>query len=68
MRDKYPEKQIVMSTTTPTGAERVNMLFGEEVKHFYFPYDLPAVLERWLDQVAPAMLLMMETEIWPNLL
>ncbi len=68
LRQNYPSHQIIISTTTPTGAERVDMLFDEGVRHFYFPYDLPAVLDRWLEYVNPAILLMMETEIWPNLL
>ena len=68
LKAKYPQWHIVISTTTPTGADRVEMLFGDDVSHYYFPYDLPHVLARWLEHVNPMALLMMETEIWPNLL
>jgi len=68
LKVKHPDWRIVVSTTTPTGADRVEMLFGDDVSHYYFPYDLPHVLERWLEHVDPKALLMMETEIWPNLL
>lgn len=68
LKVKHPDWRIVVSTTTPTGADRVEMLFGDDVSHYYFPYDLPRVLERWLEHVDPKALLMMETEIWPNLL
>lgn len=68
LHERYPDSRIVISTTTPTGAERVQMLFGDDIPHFFFPYDLPTVLDRWLSHVDPVMLLMMETEIWPNLL
>jgi 3-deoxy-D-manno-octulosonic-acid transferase len=68
LQHHYRGQQIVFSTTTPTGAERVELLFGNDVIHFYFPYDIPFVINRWLNQVMPVKLIMMETEIWPNLL
>jgi len=68
LQQRYPGKQIVFSTTTPTGAERVKLLYGNDVIHYYFPYDIPFVINRWLKQVRPQKLIMMETEIWPNLL
>ncbi|MGD2119800.1 MAG: lipid IV(A) 3-deoxy-D-manno-octulosonic acid transferase [Chromatiales bacterium] len=68
LRELYPGQALVISTTTPTGADRVQLLFGDKVQHYYFPYDLPISLRAWLGKVRPALLLMMETEIWPNLL
>ena len=68
LQQRYPGKQIVFSTTTPTGAERVKLLYGNDVIHYYFPYDIPFVINRWLNHVRPEKLVMMETEIWPNLL
>lgn len=64
----YPERRILITTTTPTGANHVAKLFGDRVEHCYFPLDLPFAINRFLDRVRPALLLMMETEIWPNLL
>jgi 3-deoxy-D-manno-octulosonic-acid transferase len=65
---EYPDHQVLVTTTTPTGADRVRRLFDGEVVHRYFPYDLPAIVRRYLDAVQPRLLVVMETEIWPNLL
>ena len=67
LRDR-PELPVVITTTTPTGSERVRRLFGERVRHVYFPYDVPFAIEGFLKRMKPRMLVMMETEIWPNLL
>ena len=66
--DHFPEYQAVITTTTPTGADRVYKLFGDRVIHFYFPYDTPAAMNAFITHVQPKLLIMMETEIWPNLL
>ena len=63
----YPQYRVLVTTTTPTGHDQVNRLFGEAVEHRYFPYDLPGILNRYLERVNPVLLLVMETEIWPNL-
>ncbi|MBT7443383.1 MAG: 3-deoxy-D-manno-octulosonic acid transferase [Methylococcales bacterium] len=58
---------IVITTMTPTGSERVKAVFGDKVHHFYMPYDLPHVMSRVITQLKPSVLVIMETEIWPNL-
>ena len=63
----YPDAQIVMTTMTPTGSDRVRMLFGGSVMHAYIPYDLPGACNRFLDKYRPSLLILMETELWPNL-
>lgn len=63
----YPDAQIVMTTMTPTGSDRVRLLFGESVYHVYVPYDLPGACNRFLDKYQPSLLILMETELWPNL-
>ena len=68
LHQRFPHNPVVFSTTTPTGAERVKLLYGDDVIHYYFPYDIPLVINRWLKQVNPQKLIMMETEVWPNLL
>lgn len=60
--------QLVITTTTPTGSERVRTVLGDSVFHVYAPYDLPDVLMRFLNRVKPALYLVMETELWPNTL
>jgi 3-deoxy-D-manno-octulosonic-acid transferase len=59
---------IVVTTTTPTGSQRVRALFGERVFHVYAPWDLPGSVRRFLRQTRPQLLLLMETELWPNML
>ncbi len=64
----HPDIPIVITTSTPTGSDRVRKLFHDAVHHVYFPYDLPFAIRGFLSRTAPHMLLMVETEIWPNLL
>ncbi len=59
---------LLVTTTTPTGAARLRELLGDSVQHSYTPFDLPGIMRRFLDQVRPRALLVMETEIWPNML
>ncbi len=64
---KYPDHRLLITTTTPTGSERVTRLFSDRVEHCYFPYDLPGVVSRFIKRVKPQILIVVETEIWPNL-
>lgn len=58
--------QLVVTTTTPTGSERVNQMLGDRVFHVYAPCDLPGSVRRFLFRVQPRVMLTMETELWPN--
>jgi 3-deoxy-D-manno-octulosonic-acid transferase len=60
--------RVLVTTTTPTGAARLRELLGDAVQHRYTPFDLPGVMRRFLDRVSPRLVLVMETEIWPNML
>lgn len=62
----YPSWPLVITTMTPTGSERVRAAYGERVHHYYLPYDFPYAVERFLDHVRPQLLVVMETELWPN--
>jgi len=64
----YPDHRLVITTTTPTGSEQVQALFGERVFHVYAPWDLPGAVRRFLRLIRPCLLLIMETELWPNML
>ncbi|MES9993397.1 MAG: lipid IV(A) 3-deoxy-D-manno-octulosonic acid transferase [Candidatus Thiodiazotropha sp.] len=66
--DRYPDMPLLITTTTPTGADRVKALFGNDVIHRYAPIDLPWVVRRFLGAFQPRMLILVETEIWPNLI
>ncbi|MDX9875671.1 MAG: lipid IV(A) 3-deoxy-D-manno-octulosonic acid transferase [Spongiibacteraceae bacterium] len=65
---RYPEHRLVVTTTTPTGSERVQALFGDRVFHVYGPYDTPGCVTRFLDRIRPTLTVVMETELWPNLI
>ena len=64
----YPQHQLVVTTTTPTGSERVQALFGDRVFHVYAPWDLPGACARFVRQIRPKLLIIMETELWPNMI
>lgn len=66
--ERWPDHRILVTTTTPTGSERVRALFGDRVFHVYAPWDLPGAVRRFLGRVRPRLLLIMETELWPNML
>lgn len=68
LRHRYPDLPITVTTMTPTGSERVLSAFGQDVYHVYLPYDLPDAINRFLNQVNPKLVIIMETELWPNLI
>lgn len=68
LQAQYPKHQLLITTMTPTGSERVRLLFADTVAHCYLPYDLPFAINRFLDKNRPVFGVIMETEIWPNLL
>jgi 3-deoxy-D-manno-octulosonic-acid transferase len=67
LRQRFPDVPVVVSTVTPTGAQRAKTLFGESVRHCYLPYDLPGAVNRFLDRIQPRVAIILETEIWPTL-
>jgi len=68
LRATRPDLRLLVSTITPTGSARVRALWGEGVEHVYLPYDLPGAVGRFLAHYRPQLALVMETELWPNLL
>ncbi|WP_298622823.1 lipid IV(A) 3-deoxy-D-manno-octulosonic acid transferase [uncultured Legionella sp.] len=68
--DAMLDKQwsVLVTTMTPTGSERVRARFGTKVSHRYVPYDLPGALKRFFKQTRPRVGVVMETELWPNLI
>ena len=59
---------ILITTMTPTGAQQVIDTFGTQVRHRFAPYDYPFAIRRFLDRFSPKLLVLMETEIWPNMI
>jgi 3-deoxy-D-manno-octulosonic-acid transferase len=68
LRERYPRLRLFLSTTTITGQQiaKSNLQYVDEV--FYLPFDLGFTVRRTLRLVKPRLFIMMETEIWPNLL
>ena len=62
-----PETRVLVTTMTPTGANQVRRLLGSRVSHCYAPYDFPWALRRFMKRVRPQLLVLMETELWPNM-
>lgn len=68
LQQHYPQYDITVTCGTPTGSEVIRQQLSESVFHVYLPYDLPGAVKRFMDRVRPAAGIIMETEIWPNLL
>lgn len=58
---------IVVTNMTPTGASRTHALFGNSVLQSYIPYDLPSAINRFMRRIKPCVVVIVETELWPNL-
>jgi 3-deoxy-D-manno-octulosonic-acid transferase len=68
LRAEHPQIPLVVTTMTPTGSERVRDLFGSDVCHVYAPYDHPWSVQAFLARFQPRLLVIMETELWPNII
>jgi len=66
--EMYPEKRLVITTTTITGAEAVRNYYQDQVTHYFFPFDLPLILGVFIKKINPVACILLETEIWPNLI
>lgn len=67
LKQQYPEQKIVITTTTPTGAEQAAKL-ADIAEHRYMPFDFAFSVRWFLKTINPSQLLIMETELWPNTL
>jgi len=66
--DQQPDLNILVTTTTATGYERIENQLGNLVTHHYAPVDLWPCVELFLNKAKPKLLVIMETELWPNML
>ena len=64
----HPGLPLVLTCTTPTASALIGERFGARAHHVYLPFDAPGAVRRFLAGTAPRLLLVMETELWPNLL
>ena len=67
LREKYSGHRILLTHMTPTGRSTGEDLFDQSVTRCYLPYDLPWIMAAFIRHFRPVMGLVMETEIWPNL-
>ena len=65
---KFPLHQIIITTTTITGSEAVENHYKKRVIHCFFPFDAPFIVNLFLKKIKPLACILLETEIWPNLI
>jgi 3-deoxy-D-manno-octulosonic-acid transferase len=68
LQSVYPSHRILLTHMTPTGRQTGEQLFGDAVLRCYLPYDLPFAVARFLRHYRPRVGVLMETELWPNLI
>jgi len=68
LRVRFPDHSILFTHMTPTGRATSEAVFGTSVQRVYLPYDTPWAMRRFLRRYQPALGLIMETELWPNLI
>ena len=68
LQTRYPNLPITVTTMTPTGSAQVIKSLGDSVSHVYLPYDLPCALKRFFNTLQPKLVIIMETELWPNII
>jgi 3-deoxy-D-manno-octulosonic-acid transferase len=68
LREEYPGHQLLLTHTTPTGRAASNQLYGNDVLRVYLPYDYPFAVRRFLRHFKPQLGILLETEIWFNLI
>jgi 3-deoxy-D-manno-octulosonic-acid transferase len=68
LREVFPGHTFLITCMTPTGREAAESLYGDFARIAYLPYDTPGASARFLRRFRPALGLLMETELWPNLL
>lgn len=73
LQKAHPELTLTITTTTPTGSDQVQRIYAEDIAagrvfHVYLPYDLPWLMQRFIAKVQPKACIIMETELWPNII
>jgi len=68
LRERWPDHRILMTHMTPTGRDTSEHAFGGQVARCYLPYDLPWAVRGFVKHFRPELGLLLETELWPNLI
>src|SRR2546423_11385263 len=67
LHDRHPRRPVIVTTATPTGRARAQALLRNAAVVRYLPYDTPGSVRRFMRRARPAVAIIMETELWPNL-
>lgn len=67
LQARHPEREVLVTVTTPTGSRQLCSELGDSVRHCYVPYDFPFAVHRFLAATQPTLAVIMENEIWPNI-
>jgi 3-deoxy-D-manno-octulosonic-acid transferase len=68
LQEALPDHGVVLTCTTAAGRETLKQVYGETVMASYLPYDFPEAVQGFLQHFRPRLAVLMETEVWPNLL
>ena len=68
IKKRHPNIKIFLTVSTLTGSRQLKKLYGNDLEHQYLPYDLNIFVKRFLLSIKPKCLVLIETEIWPNLI
>ena len=68
IKKRHPNIKIFLTVSTLTGSRQLKKLYGNDLEHQYLPYDLNIFVKRFLLSIKPKCLILIETEIWPNLI
>ena len=68
IQEGWPDHEVLLSCMTAAGRDTVKQVYGESVIAAYLPYDLPAAMRRVVEHFRPRLAVLMETEVWPNML
>lgn len=68
LRERYPDHQLLLTHTTPTGRAASEQLYGDDVLRVYLPYDYPFAVRLFLRRFQPRIGILLETEVWFNLI
>jgi len=68
LKAAWPDHTILMTGTTAAGRATIKQVYGESVIATFLPYDYPEAVQSFIERFRPRFGILMETEIWPNLL
>ncbi len=68
LQQQYPNQPITVSCTTPTGSATIVSRLADSVQHCYLPFDYQSAISRFINHLQPQLVVILETELWPNLL